>query len=466
MPLLVPPIPQKRAHPERWLAVIGLIWLAFLVLSSSLLAETVALDARLSGDGNNTRFIADVSRPVSYSVYVLPDPYRVIIDLRDVRFDFPPGVGHQGMGLVSAFRYGVVDEGKSRIVIDTSAPVLIGKSYLVAAQGKRPAKIVVDLVKTTEEAFGESFSKEKEAVAQDSEGSSEEVAEAVSAADNPAGDTPADEAITIEATSAPVAEQVPEAVPALAPGAGVSSPRKKEKKIVVIDPGHGGIDPGAVSPSKKTKEKDVVLAFGQALRKSLEQSGRYKVIMTRQDDRFLSLKSRVTFAREQEADLFIAIHADTLRGQTVRGATLYTLSDKASDAEAEALAQKENRADIIGGIDLEAESQEITDILIDLVQRESKNHSILFSKRAVAELKTVTQMTGKPMRSAGFVVLKAPDVPSVLIELGYLSSKEDEKLLTSPAWRLKVAKALAAAVDKYFATEVATNAAPAAPAMP
>jgi N-acetylmuramoyl-L-alanine amidase len=226
---------------------------------------------------------------------------------------------------------------------------------------------------------------------------------------------------------------------------------------VVIDPGHGGIDPGAIGV-RKTKEKDVVLAFGLTLRKILESSGGIDVIMTREDDRFLTLKERVKIARDAEADLFIAIHADTVRGEEARGATIYTLSEKASDAEAEALAHKENRADIIAGVHLEAESEEVTDILIDLVQRESKTHSLMFAKKAVAEMREVTDFTGKPMRSAGFMVLKAPDVPSVLVELGYLSSRDDERLLTSASWRKGVAQAMAKAIEKYFAQQLAAKA--------
>jgi N-acetylmuramoyl-L-alanine amidase len=199
------------------------------------------------------------------------------------------------------------------------------------------------------------------------------------------------------------------------------------------------------------------MAFALALRKALLASGNYDVVLTRQTDKFISLRQRVEVAHNSKADLFIAIHADTVKGQDVRGATIYTLSDKASDAEAEELAKKENRSDIIGGLDLQTENQEITDILIDLTQRESKNHAVLFSKKAVAQLKPLTLMTGKPMRSAGFMVLKAPDIPSVLLELGYLSSKSDEKLLTSPAWHAKIAKAFAAAVDSYFSTELASN---------
>jgi N-acetylmuramoyl-L-alanine amidase len=226
--------------------------------------------------------------------------------------------------------------------------------------------------------------------------------------------------------------------------------------VVVIDPGHGGVDPGTIGVSG-AQEKDVVLAFARTLKEALEASGRYEVVMTRDKDVFLTLRDRVRVAREHKAELFIALHADSIRRSSVRGATVYTLSDKGSDAEAEALAQKENRADIIGGVDLGGESEEITGILIDLAQREAKSHSTYFAKQLARGMKPVTRFTSRPIRSAGFRVLKAPDVPSVLLELGYLSSSADEKLLTSKAWRNKVSKAVAGAVDDYFATRFAAR---------
>ncbi len=403
----------------------------FIVLGSYVsLADAVTTGARVGGDGNRTRFVADISKAVSYSVYVLPDPYRVIIDIPDMNFDLPPGIGKKVRGLVSEYRYGILEPGKSRIVIDTTGPVLIEKTYLVEAQVGQPARIVVDLVKTTEEAFVQSYNAEQSHAQQEIANLADEL---------PIAPPPTD----IVAASAE-----PEAPP----------PQKKSgRKVIVLDPGHGGIDPGASSP-QGTKEKDVVLSFARSLRKVLRATGKYDVILTRDDDRFISLKQRVEVARQENADLFIAIHADTVRGRDARGVTLYTLSDTASDEEAAELAKKENRSDIIGGLDLEEENQEITDILIDLAQRESKNHAVFFSKKAVAQLKPLTLMTGKPLRSAGFMVLKAPDVPSVLIELGYLSSNLDEKLLTSDAWQNKIARAFASAVDGYFATEVASKA--------
>ncbi|MCX7349044.1 MAG: N-acetylmuramoyl-L-alanine amidase [Alphaproteobacteria bacterium] len=375
----------------------------------------VATAARVAGDETRTRFVADLTVPVGYTVYVMANPYRVMIDLPQVSFSLPEGAGDNTRGLVKQYRFGPVDEGHSRIVLDTEGPVLIDKAFLLKPKKDgQPAHIVVDIVRTTKQAF-----------------------DAKLAAEGDSG----------------TAEAAPEDTP---PASASAPANPRDRKLVVIDPGHGGIDPGAIGMGK-TREKDVVLAFGLKLKKALEAGGTIDVVMTRSDDTFLTLRDRVKVARDKEADLFIAIHADTVRGGDARGATIYTLSEKASDAEAEALAHKENRADIIAGIDLEAENQEVTDILIDLAQRESKTHSLVFAKKAVAEMSPVTAFTGKPMRSAGFMVLKAADVPSVLIELGFLSSKQDESQLTSPEWQQKVAGAMGRAVEKYFATQLAAR---------
>jgi N-acetylmuramoyl-L-alanine amidase len=413
----------------------------FIWLWSSLgIADAVTTGARVGGDETRTRFVADISKTVSYSVYVLPDPYRVIIDMPDVNFDLPPGIGRKVRGLVSEYRYGILEPGKSRIVIDTKGPVLIEKSFLVEAQVGQPARIVVDIVKTSEKTFMASYNADQNHPQTEMAELSAETPIPPPATDSLPEDQPAIE----EASAALVTPAVP------------AAPKKPGRKTIVLDPGHGGIDPGAVSRSG-TKEKDVVLAFAYSLRKALVSTGKYDVVLTRDDDTFVGLKQRVEVARQENADLFIAIHADTVKGQDARGVTIYTLSDKASDAEAEELAKKENRSDIIGGLDLQTENKEVTDILIDLAQRESKNHAVFFSKKAVAQLKPLTLMTGKPMRSAGFMVLKAPDIPSVLIELGYLSSKSDEKLLTSDAWHSKIAKAFVSAIDGYFTTELASK---------
>ena len=224
----------------------------------------------------------------------------------------------------------------------------------------------------------------------------------------------------------------------------------KPKFTIAIDPGHGGADPGA-SSADHVREKDVVLAFGLALKKKLEMTGHYAVVMTRDDDTFIPLPDRAKMAREIKADLFIAIHADKLDDPSVRGTTIYTVSDKASDAVAEALAQKENRADVISGMDLGNQKADVANMLINLAQRESKSQAVMFAKQAVNEIRPVTELTSKPVRSAAFVVLKAPDVPSVLVELGYLSNSVDKTMLLSPKWRGDMADALTRAVEQHFA---------------
>ena len=385
-------------------SAVALAFAALATFPNSVIAkDAIATATRVTGDAHHARFEADLSKAVGFNVYVLNQPNRVMIDMSGVSFDLAPGLGHETSGLVNSYRYGVVDEGKSRIVIDTAAPVLISKSYAVPAKGKKPAHIVVELLETSQDAFDAAYAK----------------------------DHPEIQTATI--------------TPAAAAPAAVAT----AKKVIVIDPGHGGIDPGASSPAK-TREKDVVLAYGLALRDKLEKTGNYELLMTRSDDTFVPLDGRVKIARDHKADLFIAIHADTVQGQEARGTTVYTVSDKATDAEAEALAQKENRADIIAGFDLGTANKQVADILINLAQRESKNQAMYFAKKSIVELKQVTEMTGKPIRSAAFVVLKAPDVPSVLIELGYLSSQKDEKLLLSSEWRSRMAEAMTNAIDAYF----------------
>ncbi|MCB1380010.1 MAG: N-acetylmuramoyl-L-alanine amidase [Alphaproteobacteria bacterium] len=419
----------------------GTLALALVLVAGPAAAEAVATAARVGGDEDRTRFVADLSETVGYSVYVLPNPYRVVIDLPDVRFDLPPDAGSQARGLISEYRYGEMDDARSRIVIDTKGPVLIEKSFVVEPQAGQPARIVVDLVRTSHDAFMKTYEAEAQASGQPAAHAASETREIDRNG---------------EAAVIPIPRPKPgtEPPPASTKKAAALPPR--DRKLIVIDPGHGGIDPGAIG-LKKTLEKDVVLAFGLHLRDHLSKDGRYEVVMTRSGDEFLTLRDRVRVAREREADLFIAIHADTVRGPAASGATIYTLSEKASDAEAEALAHKENRADIIGGLDLGTENEEVAGILIDLAQRESKKHAVFFARKAVNEMRTVTHFTGKPLRSAGFVVLKAPDVPSVLVELGYLSTAKDETQLSSPKWQDAVSAAMARAVDKYFSTEVAVR---------
>ncbi len=442
---------------------------AVLALQGTALAgQIIATGFDLGGDSETTKFTAYLSEDVGYTASVLPDPYRVIIDLANVSFDVPPGAGRKPKGLVKAIRYGVIEEGKSRIVIDTQGPVLITKSTLQPKTGKKPARIDIELLAITEEVFDAAFAIERDKSAGEpasvAAGQTEDTPSAAAAEPSAvaASSQPGDIVGSVTPAETVAAAPVPVIKPTLKPVAG--APKTKAvaekpvrgdgKKVIVVDPGHGGIDPGAMSPSK-TLEKDVVLAFAKDLKEMMDAEGRHHVVLTREDDRFLPLKDRVAFARKHGAELFIAIHADTLRGQTVTGTTIYTLSDKASDAESEALAQRENHADAIAGIDLAGQSEDVAGILIDLAQRDSRNQASMFSRATLRRFRDVTKMTGKPIRSAGFTVLKAPDVPSILIELGFLSNPKDEERLKSAAWRKNLAKALASAIDSHFAPAVA-----------
>ncbi len=225
---------------------------------------------------------------------------------------------------------------------------------------------------------------------------------------------------------------------------------KKEKPLIVIDPGHGGVDPGA-SGSGRGFEKDIVLEHAFALKRALLDTGRYRVMLTREGDHFIRLRDRVEIARKAGASLFISLHADSAEGKSPRGLSVYTVSDEASDKESEALAAKENKADVLAGFNLAEEQKDVADILISLAQRETKNNSSLLADTLVKVLrKENIKLLENPHRFAGFAVLKAPDVPSVLVEIGFISNKEEEKLLKSKTHRIRVSKALAKGIDSYM----------------
>jgi N-acetylmuramoyl-L-alanine amidase len=231
--------------------------------------------------------------------------------------------------------------------------------------------------------------------------------------------------------------------------------KKPEPRVIVIDPGHGGVDPGAIGVTG-VYEKDVVLAMGLELRRQLEATGRYQVVMTRERDQIVRLRDRIRIGREGKGELFVSLHADSLvRAPGIDGAMVYALSEKASSREAARLAAKENRADILAGVDLTDHEQVVTAILIDLAQRDTNNKSMRFADLLMGKLASVTELTRRRPSQAGFVVLKSPDTPSVLVELGYLSNREDERALTDPAHLARLAKAIVDAIDGYFEVAVA-----------
>ncbi len=376
----------------------------------------VASEARVAGDAKQTRFILDLDRKISVSAFALADPYRVVLDIPQVTFRLAKGTGSESRGLIKAFRYGLVMAGGSRIVFDLAGPARIEKVQVLDAANGQPARLVVEFAAVDRTAF-------LQAVAADA-GRSRAAAKTEEAA---AGTTAS--------------------IPDAAPG--------DTRPVVVIDPGHGGIDNGTQAASGES-EKDIVLEFSLALRDRLEKAGKYRVVMTRSDDTFVALGERVRIGRRQNAALFISVHADSLprREGDAHGATIYTLSDRASDAEAQRLADSENKADAIAGVDLTEEPTEVADILIDLAQRETRAFSHRFAKVLLNEMKGVVRMHKRPLKSAGFKVLKAPDVPSVLVELGYVSNKGDLQRLVSDDWRSRSVGAVTDAVEAFFGKRV------------
>jgi N-acetylmuramoyl-L-alanine amidase len=374
-------------------------------------AVPVATEARLAGDDKQTRLVIDLTRKIDVRAFTIADPYRVVVDIPQVNFQFPAKTGEHGRGIVKAFRFGLVMKGRSRIVIDVAGPVRVSRAFVVDPAEGQPARLVVDLAPVDRETF---------------------------------------------LRAAAIDNRLPKAPDPPPPHEDAVKAPGDTRPMIVLDPGHGGIDNGTHAPSGE-QEKDLVLRFATMLREKLDKTGKYRVAMTRADDTFVPLNDRVRFARSQGAQLFVSIHCDALaRGEgSADGATIYTASDKASDAEAQRLADVENRADIIAGVNLSAEPDDIADILIDLAQRETKTFSTSFARLVATEFKSATRLHKNPLRSAGFRVLKAPDIPSVLIELGYVSNPADLKQLVSDQWRSRTSDAVAQAVHTYFTTRFA-----------
>jgi N-acetylmuramoyl-L-alanine amidase len=374
-----------------------------------------AADARIAGDAEKTRFILDVTGQVTVRAFTLGEPYRVVLDLPEVEFRLPPDAGLTGRGLVSGWRYGLFARGRSRIVLDVSAPVAIEAAFVVPSAEGGASRLVVDIVRTTPEAFRAEL------------------------LENAAARAAANEVPLVKTDRLP------------------SPQESTDKPLVVLDPGHGGVDAGTTTP-EGVMEKDVVLAFALDVKTRLEATGKVEVRLTRDDDSFVALGDRVRQARQWGADLFVSIHADSVKQDFVRGATVYTNAERATDADAAALALKENSADAVAGLEDEAEKDEIMSILADLTRRETRTFSLAAADHLVRELSGTTQMIRNPHRAASFMVLKAPDVPSVLVEIGYLSNADDARLLTSEDFRARVSTAVSGAILRFFGRQVSAQA--------
>ena len=366
--------------------------------------KLTASAARIVGDKARTRIVIDFDVQPKVSVHYLENPNRIIVDLDETDFAFPEDQ-LKPTGLYKDIRFGTMAPGSSRIVL-----TLNRTSQLVTAEAQKDETgpgyhLVLD---------GEVLPDSK-------------FAEIVKTQDWQRVNSDASKGDRI----------------------GSKTEAKNTVFVIAVDAGHGGIDTGATGIDSKTQEKDITLDYAKSLVDLLNAEAGVHAFLTRETDVFLSLQERVMIARQQNANLFISIHADTLPQKDIRGATVYTISDRASDNLAENLASRENKSDDIAGVPLADEPAEVADILIDLARRETQAFSITLADTIVKSFEGEINLINNPHRSAGFRVLMAPDVPSVLVELGFLSNKDDEAQLIDPDFRNKVAKRLTDAIRKY-----------------
>lgn len=392
------------AKPMHILRRLAPVVIAFWANVAPSFAAGEVTDIRLGVSDARTRVVLDLGSKVDFDIFSLDNPRRVVVDLPSLDW---PNKTPKVDGLVKSIRFGQFSDTKSRLVIDLSRPANVAKSFLLDKSSGLPHRLVLDLVPSSASAFTQQVAKDRAAKRK-----------------------------TAKAEAPP---------PVFTPK---PKSQRRGKPVIVLDAGHGGVDPGA--HGAKAREKDVTLTFTRELAKQLRATGRYKVYLTRNRDIYIPLRQRVNIARKHNADLFMSIHADAIKRKSVRGMSIYTLSETASDKEAAALARKENQSDIIAGIDFADQPAEVANILIDLAQRETKNLSVKFANLVVEKARGKTRLLERTHRFAGFRVLKAPDVPSVLIELGFLTNRSDEKQLLNGKWRRGVAGAVVNSIDAFF----------------
>ena len=402
------------------------------VTATSVIASAIGLSLA----GNRTRVVITVSQPVAAQAYLLADPPRLVIDAPDLTFQIEHAPPVANMGLAGAYRYGLVSPGRSRLVVDLTGPARIARTEITPASPTRHASFSLELEATSAKQFLADTGK-----------------------------------VAARAPSKSPAAVAPDIAPPESRGAtfddGIEWPKTGNgRPVIMIDPGHGGIDPGALSAGV-VREKDVVLAVARQLASALGATGRYDVRLTRSTDVFVPLNQRIEMSRAAGASLFISIHADSIDSgtgaaalaQSVRGATVYTLSETASNQAAQALADKENAADALAGVLSTSGSngEQVTGILIDLLKRETQNFALEARGLLVQNMRSVMTMAKDPARSAAFKVLRQAQAPAVLIELGYMSNTQDAALLQSAEWQRTVAKAITVAVNSYFSKRSAQS---------
>jgi N-acetylmuramoyl-L-alanine amidase len=405
----------KRAVPKglRGIHILFSALFAYFICAFSAHAATIeAVDYKMAGDATRMRVVINFDQEPDVKWFLLRGPHRLVIDMPETRVKFD-SKDLKARGLIKMVRYGRLEGASTRLILSTKGPFNVERLDVIQNENSEGYRLVADIAAASEREFEEAL------------------------------------AVQSQTTSSTVSADKHDRV-------GRPASEAARPFTIVIDPGHGGIDGGAEGRNG-TVEKTITLAFGLELRKKLESIGKYDVHMTRDGDQFLRLDDRVRIARQHDADLFISIHADTINVKGLRGATVYTVSDRASDAEAAATAIRENLSDQLAGIQIEDENHEVADILVDLIRRETHGFSIRFARSLVTELAQSIGVINNPHRFAGFRVLKAPDVPSVLVELGYLSNPEDEELLRSSDWREKAADSIAKAIGSFAAAKRGTS---------
>ena len=397
---------------SRLLALL-LIVLALPLVSSGAAAKPIVSDTRIGVHDGYTRFVIELSEPVSWRIFTLDDPYRLVIDLPELVWNLPSELPPAKKGLIGALRYGLFQPGQSRVVLDLTSAARIERAELLPPSNGI-SRLYVDLSPITDTAFAD----------------------------------PSNPRIIESGVPLPQAEGLVLVPP-------VPAPAGDERPLVVIDAGHGGLDPGATSVSG-VEEKALVLKYALSLKSALEESGRYRVLLTRETDVFIPLNDRYAIAEQADADLFISIHANSHPKAKVHGASVFTLSEKGADSDAEAaqLAAKENAADALAGVE---DADDVAQILGDLMRRETMNLSKAFANRLVDEIGQETTLLRNTHRFANFTVLRSPTVPSVLLEIGYLSNADEEALLSKKKHRQAIAAAVLRAIDSYFSWQEALN---------
>lgn len=396
------------------------------------------LDARVSTTAERARLIIDLSGVTEFAIVSLDQPNRIAIDVRaqNLKFSSPPSPA--GQGIVASYIVDMAGEGRARATLTLAVPAQVQQAYVLDPFDDQPARLVVDLIPDTAEGFAARVAQDL-ANSQALQGGAP-VPPATDAPAEPTGDVPAE---TPSADAQPAVQPTPSTLP------GASNVASDTRPLVVLDPGHGGVDNGA-SATSGVHEKDIVLAFALKLQALLVASGRFDVALTREDDTYLTLEQRVTLARENKADIFISIHADSFQEPDIRGASIYTRDEKATDVLDKVLADNENKRDIVAGFVLPEMDARVVDILVDLMRRQMRQQSYMAAQAIVHQLEPSVTLRRFPLRQANFFVLQAPDVPSILVELGFLSNANDIANLMKGDWQDRVAEALARGVASYF----------------